>query len=174
MSNYQTGYRAMCEAIPDGKAFETLKRISLFKPTPASSDIFGGAVSCTVSVLQNIKKSGLPLLTFKDAAINEFLSQGAYNMCATLTQTLATDPERSGAQIGAIAANIDKYHRAVSFSESAPVPPAPAEPAVQRIEIVNFAEMPAPTVQAFPTRAVQTVERNRDGDIAHTVTTYEP
>ena len=89
MTQFSLGYRTLCEAIGNGEsAAGAMQKLAHCANHSATADIFSGAVSCVLSVFQNIKASGVSLPTFQAQHLNKFMEQPSATMATTLSANL--------------------------------------------------------------------------------------
>lgn len=165
MTQFDLGYRSVCEAIGNGgSALSAVQGLAHCANQSTTVDIFSGAVSCVVSVFQNIKAHGLSMPQFEDQHLNEFLTQPMATMSATLSANLTLRHKDGGQQVAALCTAVDQHRGKVSFNEHplanvADQPVAPVKPSAP-IEVV---------VVGMVTRETTTeIQRNGKGQIEST------
>ena len=165
MTQFNLGYRTLCEAIGNGgSAANALQGLAHCANQNTTADIFAGAVSCVVSVFQSIKARGLPVPQFKAQHLNQFMAQPTATMSATLSANLTLRHKDADQQLGALCCAVDQHRGKVSFKDRLQASAAnkSAEPA----------KLPAPievVVVSMVTRETTTeIQRNNQGQIEST------
>ena len=165
MTQFDLGYRTVCEAINNGgSALSTLQGLAHCANQAATADIFSGAVSGIVGIFQGIKARGLSVPDFEDKHLNQFMAQPMAAMSATLTSSLTLRHKNAGQQVGALCYAVDQHCGKISVQERSQLDVAvqPAEPAKPSapIEVV---------VVGMVTRETTTdIQRNNKGQIEST------
>ena len=118
MTQFNLGYRAVCEAISNGgSAAHTMQGLAHCANHSATADIFAGAVSCVVVVFQSIKAHGLSVPQFKAQHLNQFMAQPMATMSATLSANLTLRHKDVDEQLGALCCAVDQHKGTISFDE---------------------------------------------------------
>ena len=131
MTQFSLGYRTLCEAIGNGEsAADAMQKLAHCANHSATADIFSGAVSCVLSVFQNIKASGVSLPNFEAQHLNQFMKQPSATMATTLSANLTLRHKDVDQQLGALCCVVDQHRGNISFNErpAANVVEKPAEP----------------------------------------------
>lgn len=118
MTQFNLGYRTVCEAIGHGgSAASAIQSLAHCANQSSTADIFSGAVCCVVKVYQSIKANNLPIPTFKEKRFNDFLQQPPATMSTTLSANLTLRHKDAGPQVGSLCLAIDQYQGRISFND---------------------------------------------------------
>ena len=122
MTQFNLGYRTVCEAIGHGgSAASAVQSLAHCANQSSTADIFSGAVSCVIAVFQSIKANNLAVPTFKEQRFNDFMQLPPATMATTLSANLTLRHKDAGPQVGSLCLVIDQYQGKISFNERVPL-----------------------------------------------------